>query len=95
MVAKNIMGKWRRSKSLSRRWQRAHLVNKYGSICYLCRSPFKSMKDITLDHWMPLSKGGEDNLDNYRLAHEGCNKLKSNLTPEQFLEFQSGLIRYE
>lgn len=89
------MGKWRRNKSLSRRWQRNHLIQKYGAICYLCDEPFNTLKDITLDHWEPLSKGGTDTLDNYRLAHDACNHLKANLTPEQFLEFQKGNIIWE
>lgn len=89
------MGKWRRVKTLSRRWQRNHLVNKYGAICYLCDGPFASLKDITIDHWEPLSKGGADSLDNYRLAHDKCNSLKRDMTPQEFLEFQNGLIQYE
>ena len=89
------MAKWRRAKSLSRIWQRKYLVNKYGGECYLCGNTFESMKDITIDHWQPLSKGGMDVLLNYRLAHDKCNNLKNDLTPEQWLEFQSGLIKYE
>lgn len=89
------MGKWRRNKSLTRRWQRASLINKYGAKCYLCGLPFKSMKDITFDHWLPFSKGGIDELDNYRLAHLECNQEKSNMTPEEFAEFQKGGILVE
>jgi 5-methylcytosine-specific restriction endonuclease McrA len=53
------------------------------------------MKDITFDHWEPLSKGGADTLDNYRLAHVDCNYLKGALTPEEFEEFQQGQITWE
>lgn len=89
------MGKWRRVKSLPRRWQRNHLIAKYGSFCYLCGAKFDSMKDITFDHWEPLSKGGDDLLENYRLAHLSCNHTKADMTPEEFEQFQSGLIKYE
>lgn len=89
------MGKWKRVKSLPRRWQRNHLIAKYGSNCYLCLEAFKTAKDITFDHWMPLSKGGADDLENYRLAHSSCNQLKGALTPEEFLEFQEGRITYK
>lgn len=89
------MGKWRRSKSLRRRWQRNHLINQYGSECYLCKEPFNSAKDITFDHWEPLSKGGKDDLENYRLAHLKCNQLKRDLTPQQFMEFQIGAIQWD
>lgn len=89
------MGKWKRKKSLPRRWQRNHLIAKYGSVCYLCGEDFESAKDITFDHWEPVSKGGADMLENYRLAHLKCNQLKADLTPEEFIEFQEGTIQWE
>lgn len=89
------MGKWKRNKSLPRRWQRNHLITKYGCVCHLCHQPIQKMHEITFDHWEPLSKGGADTLDNYRLAHEGCNQLKADMTPEEFSDFQLGLIHYE
>jgi len=58
------MGKWRRNLSSSRRWQKNHLVNKYGAICYICKGEFEKSKDITFDHWVPISKGGLDDLSN-------------------------------
>lgn len=83
------MAKWRRNLSLPKRWQRNHLIKKYGNVCYLCEEPFEKMRDITFDHHIPLSKGGIDTLDNYRLAHLHCNQLKADMTPEEFEEFQS------
>lgn len=88
------MGKWRRVKSNTRRWQRDHLVNKYGAVCYLCGEPL-TMKEITFDHWEPLSKGGADDLSNYRIAHEACNKLKADMLPGEFISFQIGQIQWE
>lgn len=89
------MGKWRRKLSLPRRWQRNHLINKYGSVCYLCDKPIDKAKDITFDHWEPVSKGGIDDIENYRLAHYACNQVKADLTPEEFLAFQKGEIQYD
>lgn len=89
------MGKWKRNKSLPRRWQRNHLITKYGSQCYLCSGRLQKMQDITFDHWIPLSKDGEDTLENYRLAHYKCNQLKGAMTPEEFQDFQAGLLHYE
>lgn len=88
------MGKWRRVKSLPRRWQRIHLIKKFGGICYLCGDHFKTIKEITFDHWEPLSKGGADSLPNYRLAHLECKTLKADLTPDEFAEFQAGNINW-
>lgn len=89
------MGKWKRSRSLPRRWQRNHLIAKYGSECHLCGEPITKAKDITIDHWEPVSKGGSDTIDNYRLAHYDCNQLKANMTPEDFRAFQVGEIKWE
>lgn len=89
------MGKWKRRVSLPRRWQRNHLVTKYGANCYLCKEALVKAKDITFDHWEPLSKGGTDTLGNYRLAHLDCNQLKGALTPEEFMEFQAGTIQWQ
>ena len=89
------MAKWRRQKSLPRIWQRKHLLAKYGNTCYLCGKPIEQMKDITIDHWEPVSKGGLDDIGNYRLAHYACNHLKADLTPEEFVEFQKGNLAYE
>lgn len=84
------MSKWRRNRSLTRRWQRAHLIKKNGNICHICGLSFKSIKDITFDHIIPFSKGGLDLLENYGLAHDACNQLKADMTPEEFKEFQNG-----
>lgn len=87
------MGKWKRSKSNRRRWQRNHLIAKYGCICFLCNHPL-TMKEVTIDHYEPLGKGGSDTLDNYRLAHSACNNLKADMTPEEFELFQQGWLQY-
>lgn len=52
------------------------------------------MKEVTIDHYEPLGKGGSDTLDNYRLAHSACNNLKADMTPEEFELFQQGWLQY-
>lgn len=89
------MAKWRRNRSLPRRWQRNRLIQQYGGQCYLCGEPFISAKDITIDHWQPLSKGGADDIENYRLAHLDCNNLKADMSPVEFQAFQDGKIAFE
>ncbi|MGB5697222.1 MAG: HNH endonuclease [Polyangiales bacterium] len=36
----------------------------------------------TIDHVVPLSKGGPDMRANVKLAHFGCNSSKGNRTPD-------------
>lgn len=51
----------------------------YGSTCWLCggaidlAAPKKSTLGLTVDHVVPRSKGGTDDLCNLRPAHHRCN----------------------
>lgn len=59
------------------------LWDRDGVICYLCLTPL-SYNSATIDHVLPLSKGGKDIMSNYRLVHPGCNIKKGNMTLEQY-----------
>ncbi len=85
------MGKWKNKRWRGRRWVRNKLIEKYGSKCYLCEEDFASLKQITIDHYIPKSKGGPEDISNFRLAHEKCNSLKADMLYEDFLEFQESL----
>lgn len=39
----------------------------------------------TLDHYVPLFRGGSEDFENYRLACTECNRLKGDLDPAVFL----------
>ncbi len=81
--------KWRRNRSNPARWNRNHLIQKHGAVCALCNKKFNSKKDITIDHIIPMSKGGIDELSNMQLAHDYCNLMKADMTPEEFAEYQA------
>lgn len=49
------------------------LINKNGAICAICGRAIKDMNDCTLDHIIPVSKGGLTTIDNCQLAHFKCN----------------------
>lgn len=42
-----------------------------GDDCWFCGLPMGD--DCTIEHLVPKSKGGGNNLDNYALAHKACN----------------------
>ena len=44
-------------------------------ICGICGCPV-SLEEVTLDHIIPLSKGGEHSYRNIQLAHLSCNSAK-------------------
>lgn len=77
-------------KEKQRFWLVRQLVNKYGGDCYLCHENFQSKKDITLDHLIAKSKGGDDNIENLRLAHQHCNAAKKNMSLEEYAIMQEG-----
>jgi 5-methylcytosine-specific restriction endonuclease McrA len=74
-----------------RRGQRiTALMARDGLNCAICGEALdRHIKDvnharyITLDHILPRSHGGLDDLSNLRLAHQECNSLRGNdpITP--------------
>lgn len=50
-----------------------------GEVCAICGKPL-SRFSYSIDHIIPLSRGGTNNIDNLRAVHPTCNKLKGNFT---------------
>jgi len=55
-------------------------------VCALCWRPLGDAETPHVDHWVPLARGGEHDLDNLRLLHRACNlkkwaKLPAELVP--------------
>ena len=48
-------------------------------VCYHCEKKF-SRVDLTMDHLIPLSRGGRSTKKNIVVACKQCNSLKKNLT---------------
>jgi 5-methylcytosine-specific restriction endonuclease McrA len=44
--------------------------------CYLCRMRFTAKRPATLDHVIPLARGGKHEVANLAAAHLGCNSKK-------------------
>jgi 5-methylcytosine-specific restriction endonuclease McrA len=65
------------------------VVEKYGSDCHICQTPIDlelprtHKQGLTLDHVVPLSKGGVDEMHNLRPAHWICNIKKSAKSMEE------------
>ena len=72
------MGKWKKPLGRERRWNKKMLIRRDGTLCAICGEPMLTMDDITIDHRVPLSRGGLDVLDNLRLAHVKCNEERGN-----------------
>ena len=53
--------------------------------CGIC-GEFIPLNEFTIDHIIPISKGGTYDYDNLQCCCFKCNQLKSNETPDDFYE---------
>jgi 5-methylcytosine-specific restriction endonuclease McrA len=57
--------------------------------CHICGQPINYQAGhldplaFTIDHVIPLNKGGTDTVDNCAAAHRMCNRTKSDTLPDQ------------
>lgn len=85
----------RRARKLARgpveEIDREVVVTRDGAVCYLCQEPIDLSLSgwhpmgLTLDHVIPLSRGGSHTLNNLKPTHRACNVRKSARTPEEYL----------
>jgi 5-methylcytosine-specific restriction enzyme A len=61
-------------------WQQ--LLN--DGICHYCDEKFKA-KDLTMDHIVPVSRGGKSNKGNIVACCKECNNEKKYLTPAEII----------
>jgi 5-methylcytosine-specific restriction endonuclease McrA len=57
------------------------LANKQRGRCAQCGLAIEPGDKTQIDHFVPLSRGGRDQLPNFRLTHADCNRQKSNHLP--------------
>ena len=51
-------------------------------------------RDYVFDHMIPRSRGGDNSLDNLGLCTKQANMAKSDLTPEEFIQFCKKVLEY-
>ena len=56
---------------------RSELFRREGLACGICGNEV-SPKDYHIDHLIPLSRGGPDDIDNMQITHPYCNLSKGN-----------------
>jgi len=73
--------------------QRDRVINHYGQDCFYCgcetvigngADPDHPPNLFTVDHFIPIAKGGDNTLENLRPACFVCNKMKGDNLPEDF-----------
>lgn len=70
------------------------LYIKAGGRCELCGKKIL-LEDMSLDHRIPLSKGGEDDVSNLACTCDTCNKMKGCILPEDLLDRTSAILTYQ
>lgn len=68
-------------RAQNQRGRRMRVWNRGVRTCYWCGLPFKDFEETTLEHRIPLSRGGLDNANNHELAHKACNGSHGNAMP--------------
>ena len=72
---------------------RERVYNKYNGICQICGKPVnKNLASI--DHIVPLYKGGTNDESNLQLTHDFCNKMKGSYTEEEHAQFNADMISH-
>lgn len=68
---------------------RNKLKKKLGEQCVFCNCNNKLV--LTIDHILPLSRGGEDTDENKQVACVTCNRLKGSLTDAEFRKYMKAI----
>lgn len=62
--------------------------------CALC-GKFVRFDQFTVDHIVPLAKGGTNDIENLQCTCKHCNAMKQDLSKEEFLDKMLDIIAYQ
>lgn len=82
------MRKWGAKMSVRRKFteqEKRIVYERYNGRCVICGKPV-SFKRMTIDHKVPLSAGGTNQIENLQLACLSCNQMKGRMNMEEFWE---------
>ncbi len=60
--------------------------------CYYCGKKI-TVKELTMDHLVPLSRGGRSNKGNIVPACKDCNTKKKTMLPLEWSEYMDNMIK--
>ena len=81
----NLTKKWASGLPVNSRWE--ELCSDYDNRCLCCGEK----KKLTIDHVLPKSRGGPDEIYNYCPLCYECNQHKGN----KFIDYRRGISRHE
>ena len=74
--------------------ERAAVYNKTEGHCAIC-GEFVPYTDFTVDHIIPLAKGGNNDLSNLQCACSVCNRIKQDILPEDLMKKLTRIMVYQ
>ena len=72
------------NKNTQKQVNHAILYQRQGGYCAACDHHFQP-RNLTIDHVVPSSKGGSDDISNLQLLCHACNQLKGDRPQEQLM----------
>lgn len=73
---------------------RQNIYEKGNGRCAICGKKIK-YKDFTIDHILPLDRGGDNDITNLQPTCRSCNELKSNSTDSEFVKSITNTLSYQ
>lgn len=92
-VSKKIIQHKHKRKIFSAK-ERLTIYRKTQGHCYLC-GEFVDFDSFEIEHKVPLSKGGTNELSNVFCACHCCNTIKHDIYPKDFMEKISQIFMYQ
>lgn len=93
LISDDNINKKRKRKTYSSDVKRILYIHANGK-CAICGKPLQ-LREVSLDHHIPLSRGGVDDINNLEVTHVACNNIKSNLLPEELSSELMDILKYQ
>ncbi len=85
------------NKNIEETFSWVDILNKFGenTYCYLSGVEVNLYENnYNFDHITPVSRGGNNTLTNLGILHENVNRMKSDMTPDELMEWCKKILEF-